>query len=139
MLGGSCACGAVAFELHGPLRPVFGCHCTTCRKTSGHFWAATAVASEGLILRHEEALGWFRSSVTSERGFCRSCGSSLFYRVDGAAQISVAAGALDGDTGLHTAMHIFTADMGDYYGLEDGVSRCSGGVSPDVLALGEGS
>ena len=34
-------------------------------------------------------------------------------------KISIAAGSLDGATGLATAAHIFVADKGDYYGLDD--------------------
>ncbi|MDB3912880.1 GFA family protein, partial [Paracoccaceae bacterium] len=39
---GSCECGAVVFELSGKLRDVVACHCGQCRKTSGHYWAATS-------------------------------------------------------------------------------------------------
>ncbi|WP_442475962.1 GFA family protein [Roseovarius litorisediminis] len=38
---GSCQCGAVRYEVAGPLRQVVGCHCSQCRKTSGHYVAAT--------------------------------------------------------------------------------------------------
>ena len=38
---GSCLCGEVAYEVTGPLRPVVNCHCLQCRKTTGHFMAAT--------------------------------------------------------------------------------------------------
>ena len=41
---GSCECGAVVFELSGKLRDVVACHCGQCRKTSGHYWAATSGA-----------------------------------------------------------------------------------------------
>ena len=38
---GSCECGEVTFSVTGPLSPTFACHCSQCRKTSGHYWAAT--------------------------------------------------------------------------------------------------
>ena len=34
---GSCLCGAVAFEITGPLRPVIACHCHQCRKQTGTY------------------------------------------------------------------------------------------------------
>jgi hypothetical protein len=37
---GGCLCGAVRYEVRGPLRPVVYCHCTQCRRTSGHFSAS---------------------------------------------------------------------------------------------------
>ena len=42
---GGCLCGAVTYELAGELRPVVACHCNQCRKTSGHYVAATQVPS----------------------------------------------------------------------------------------------
>ena len=115
MKTGSCLCRAVTFELHGRLRPVFVCHCTQCRKTSGHFWAATAVDRKGLRMTSGDGLRWYRSSERAQRGFCATCGSSLFWQEDGAESISVAAGAVDGATGLHIEKHIFEVDKGDYY------------------------
>ena len=47
---GSCLCGGVEYELHGPLRDVLACHCIQCRKTSGHYWAATNVPRDKLVL-----------------------------------------------------------------------------------------
>ncbi len=40
---GSCLCGAVTYEVRGDLRPSVACHCSQCRKTSGHYWSATQV------------------------------------------------------------------------------------------------
>jgi hypothetical protein len=112
---GSCLCGAVAFRLDEPLRDVVTCHCTQCRKTSGHFWAATSVPHAQFHLDRDEGLAWYQSSDTARRGFCRLCGSSLFWEMSGEGRIAVAAGALDGPTGLVTAKHIFCASKGDYY------------------------
>src|SRR5918998_688452 len=47
---GGCLCGAVRYEVRGPLRPVVDCHCTMCRRTSGHFAAFTATRPEDLVL-----------------------------------------------------------------------------------------
>jgi len=35
----------------------------------------------------------------------------------------VALGALDGPTGLKLERHIFTADKGDYYDIDDGIAQ----------------
>ena len=43
---GVCLCGAVAFEVTGPLKPVVNCHCGQCRKMTGHFLASTSAAHE---------------------------------------------------------------------------------------------
>lgn len=112
---GSCLCGAVVFEADQPLRPVIACHCTQCRKTSGHYWAATSVPLDGFHLMREEGLRWYRSSPKADRGYCGQCGSSLFWRPDGEGRISIAAGALDGQTGLAIASQWHLDHAGDYY------------------------
>ena len=123
---GSCLCGGVSYAVNGPLRPVEFCHCTQCRKTSGHFVAATACDSRDLEITTGATLAWYRSSTTAERGFCRACGSSLFWRPARSAQTSIMAGTLDGTTGLEAVGHIFAADAGDYYEIDDGLPQHAG-------------
>lgn len=120
---GSCLCGAVVFESDAPLRPVIACHCTQCRKTSGHFWAATSVPREALRIVKDDGLAWFQSSATARRGFCKTCGSSLFWDpVEGDA-ISIGAGCIDGATGVAVDCHWYVDDKGDYYDLTDGLPQ----------------
>lgn len=123
MRKGSCLCGAVQFELLGDLRPSVACHCTQCRKTSGHYWSATQVADENLRITRDEGLAWYRSSDTARRGFCARCGSSLFWQLDGEGATSVGTGTLDGPTGIRQDRHIFVADKGDYYDIADGLPQ----------------
>ena len=93
---GSCLCGSVTYEVRGELRPVIACHCTQCRKTTGHFMAATSTTRDDLIVTKSDGLAWYRSSDTARRAFCKTCGSTLFWEADGDATISIAAGTLDG-------------------------------------------
>lgn len=116
---GSCLCGACRYEVHGPLRNVIACHCTQCRKQTGHFMAATNASVADFRLTGERSLRWYRASPAAERGFCANCGSTLFWRADGADTISITAGTLDGATGLKIEGHIYCADQGDYYRIPD--------------------
>lgn len=130
MIKGACLCGAVAFSLKGKARDILGCHCGQCRKQSGFFWAATSVADENLNLEIDEGLKWFQASNTARRGFCRVCGSSLFWKPEDAPRIVVAAGALEAGHGLRMTCHVFLEDKGDYYKITDGLpqfERFSGG------------
>ncbi|WP_127562344.1 GFA family protein [Nioella ostreopsis] len=123
MTTGSCLCGAVHFIVTGPLRPVIACHCSQCRKTSGHHVAATSARRDRIAVTGE--VTWFQSSATARRGFCATCGSNLFW--DGAGEnLSIFAGSLDGATGLKIAGHIFCADKGDYYEIPKGVPQAEG-------------
>ncbi|MEM9427175.1 MAG: GFA family protein [Pseudomonadota bacterium] len=114
---GGCLCGAVTYRVTGPLRPVVACHCTQCRKTSGHHVAATSALREDVEING--ALTWYRSSETARRGFCPVCGSQLFWDGPG-THLSIFAGSLEAPTGLALAGHIFCADKGDYYEIAEG-------------------
>ncbi len=112
---GSCLCGGVEFEVTAPCRPVFACHCTQCRKQSGHFWAASSVALTRFRLLRAATLAWYAASNTARRGFCRGCGALMFWQATGSDQISFAPGAIDGPTGLVLAEEWYLEDAGDYY------------------------
>jgi hypothetical protein len=114
---GGCLCNGVRYEVRGPLRNVIACHCSQCRRTSGHFVAASQARSADLVLLESATLKWYRSSAEAERGFCSRCGGNLFWRPDAAepAVTSIMAGTLDAPTGLKVMQHIFVADKSDYY------------------------
>jgi hypothetical protein len=116
---GRCLCGAVDYAVDGPLRPVVYCHCTMCRRASGHFVAATACAVSQLLITRSAHLRWHQSSVHAQRGFCSACGSNLFWKPTSNTHIAIMAGTLDAPTGLRAACHIYAGDKGDYYALDD--------------------
>ena len=123
MVAGSCLCGAVAFEITGALPPADACHCSQCRKQSGHFWASTDIPRTALRMTREDGLRWYRSSEKVRRGFCSACGSFLFWQPVEGDTIAVAMGALDAPTGGRLEKHIFVADKGDYYDISDGLPQ----------------
>ncbi|HYL02026.1 MAG TPA: GFA family protein [Steroidobacteraceae bacterium] len=123
---GGCLCGAVRYAVDGPMRAVVLCHCTQCRRNTGHFMAATAARHRDFRLLAQEQLRWYDSSAAARRGFCGRCGSVLFWQGAGREYISIAAGSLDGTTGLESACHIFVADKGDYYSIDDGLPQHPG-------------
>jgi hypothetical protein len=120
---GSCLCGAVTFEVTGDLLNPGACHCRQCRKQSGHFFAAAEVPRAHLAIRGAESLTWYQASEKARRGFCTSCGSFLFWEALTGGVIEVALGAFDTATGTHLAAHIFMAEKGDYYDVNDGVEQ----------------
>ena len=120
---GACLCGAVSFEVAGALSPPDACHCTQCRKQSGHYWASTDVNRAALTIKGADRLTWFRSSKRVRRGFCSRCGSVLFWDPIEKDLIGVAMGAFEKPTGTRLALHIFVADKGDYYDIPDGLPQ----------------
>lgn len=121
--GGGCLCGGVRYRVDGPLSDVGACHCGQCRRTTGHYFAATSCKRAALTLESDETLAWYQSSPGARRGFCSRCGASLFWeRMDG-DKVDILAGTLDQPTGLTMADHIFVDDKGDYYDIADGLPQ----------------
>jgi hypothetical protein len=114
-ISGGCLCGQVRYEVRGVLRNVIACHCVQCRRTSGHFVAATACRRQAFTLVNYETLKWYCAISGFRRGFCSACGSNLFFEEEGAERVSIAAGSLDAPQGLTIAAHIFASEAGDYY------------------------
>ena len=126
---GRCLCGAVVYEVHGPLRDILLCHCEECRRWGGHVGAFSATRAEHLAFVEDSALRWVdspQSDRSARRGFCGECGSSLFWEPAGSERIHIAAGTLDRPTGLRIAGHWYTHQADDYDELlDDGHPRDS--------------
>lgn len=120
---GSCLCGAVSFVVNGELGESDACHCSQCRKQSGHYFASVNVMRSALTVQGADKVVWYRSSEKVRRGFCGICGSSLFWDPIFKEWIAVGLGAFDTPTGVKLAMHIHVASKGDYYDISDGVPQ----------------
>jgi hypothetical protein len=120
---GSCLCGAVRFEIEGALPRPDACHCRQCRKHSGHYLVSTDVPRSALTIEGAEKVVWYRSSEKVQRGFCATCGSTLFWDPIGKDWTAVAMGAFDAATQTTMRVHIFVAEKGDYYDIADGLPQ----------------
>ena len=127
MIKGSCLCGGVRLEIGGDKleKQPEACHCTMCRKETGHFLVAVNVNRKDLTLHGEDRVKWYRSSEKVERGFCSVCGSVLFWRPDipGYEYTAVAMGLFDQPTGARIRKHTFVKEKGDYYEINDGAPQ----------------
>ena len=127
-LTGGCLCGGVRFALTRASTRVVNCHCSQCRRFHGHFGPYVTIARAAVRFDSGRTLTWYQSSAKARRGFCRVCGSSLFWEKIGGVHLDVIAGALDPPTGLSTVRHIFVADRSDYYTIDDGLERHAGAM-----------
>lgn len=117
---GSCLCGGVRYTVDGPLPDVTACHCTQCRKVTGHYFASVTVPEDRFTVQADDTLTWYKSSDIARRGFCSACGSTLFWDPSQEPRISILAGSFDGPTGVKITRHIFTETAGDYYDIPVG-------------------
>ena len=116
---GGCLCGAVRFRVTGPLRDVVNCHCSMCQKLHGVFGAHSKARKNDIEIVEDRGLKWYRTSGIAQRGFCRECGSSLFWQPDEQDATGILAGSLDQPTGLNTMGHIFVGEKADFYEISD--------------------
>ena len=92
---GGCQCGAIRFHSKQLRDNAHVCHCRMCQKAAGNLFAAL------VGVRHEH-LTWtrgtpaeFMSSDLAARGYCRDCGTPLYYRSVGGEHVSISIGAFD--------------------------------------------
>lgn len=111
---GGCLCGAVRFTAEAG-NGIGACHCGQCRRwASGPYFA---LAAKSVRFEGAENLGRFRSSGWAERGFCRQCGSNLFYRMIKEDRYMMAVGAFDDQSGFELTRQVFIDEKPGYYDL----------------------
>jgi hypothetical protein len=98
VLRGSCLCGGVAYRADGPVKHASHCYCTMCQKQHGAASGTYANVARATFAfeRGEELVTEYASSSHGRRGFCKVCGSTLYWRSTQAEdRIAVALGTLD--------------------------------------------
>jgi hypothetical protein len=123
---GSCLCGAVRFEIRGPLGPMSHCHCAMCRKAHGAAFGtyASVRRSDFALLAGADAIASYRSSPTVTRTFCRTCGATLQWISDDRPDaLDIAIGTLDDDPVIRPGLHIFTAWKAPWFEITDGLPQ----------------
>lgn len=90
---GHCLCGAVRFTAKRVSNAVGACHCGMCRRwASGPLFAVT---TERVSFEGEDKIARYDSSEWAERGFCKLCGTNLFYFLKPTGQVIMSVGAFD--------------------------------------------
>lgn len=114
-LAGSCHCGAVRVRIPATSSGVMACHCTDCQKLHGNFFAIVAADRAAIRWEGEEAIRWYRSSPSVERGFCERCGSRIAKRPDEGARILLSAGLFDRHLPRTITKHLYLEQKPDWY------------------------
>ncbi len=122
-LKASCLCGGIQLKTNGLHRNIQNCHCIQCMKTHGNYAAYTNVEEQNIKFIKSTTLKWFRSSKKAKRGFCRRCGASIFFKIIGAKNISIAAGMFSKTIKLKTIANIFVKGRMDYYKLDNRIPK----------------
>ena len=111
---GSCLCGAVQISAGAMSTHVGACHCGICRKWGGGPLMAVDCGSE-VSFSNEQNISIFNSSEWAERGFCKNCGSHLFYRLKETQQYFIPAGIFDQVKSFDFDHQVFIDNKPAYY------------------------
>ena len=117
---GGCLCGAMRYEVDGPLTDISHCHCSMCRRFHGAAFSTYAKVDPANFrwLEGQELLSAYETSPGIGWAFCRACGSSLGIPADGKLG-SLTLGTLDTDPGVRPAYHMFTGSKAAWYDITD--------------------
>ena len=122
---GSCLCGATRFKAKRVSTKVGACHCSMCRKWGGGPLMAvdcgTDVSFEG-----QENVSTFSSSAWAERGFCKKCGSNLFYRLKDSGQYILSAGLFEDQGRFVFDEQVFIDEKPSFYSFANETKNMTG-------------
>ena len=125
-LEGGCYCGKVSYRAAHISPEVTECHCSQCRKQTGHRYAVVGALAGNVEIEGGANVTWLRASPQAERGFCSSCGSHLFWKSSTSDEMGILAASINDQPSLHLTNHIFVADKGDYYEITDDLPQFHG-------------
>ena len=136
MVGGSCLCGGVQFQVaEVPL--IVLCHCSICRKANGAAFdaGATGPVNDFELTKGEDLIQKYESSPGVGRSFCRVCGSTLVtifhYSPD---ELGLAMGTLDDDPGVKPLFHVYVGSKAPWYDITDSLPQFATDEDPSVNA-----
>lgn len=113
---GSCLCKAVRITAKKMSKNVGACHCSICRKWGGGpLMAVDCGEGDEVSFENEDNITVFNSSEWAERGFCKQCGSHLFYRLKESHQTFIPAGIFDSVESFEFDHQVFIDNKPTYY------------------------
>ncbi|WP_075186394.1 GFA family protein [Teredinibacter haidensis] len=122
---GTCLCGKVTITPKHLDHNLGACHCTSCRKWSGGPLLAVDCGTD-CDIEGEEYVSVFNSSEWAERGFCKNCGSNLFYRLKQSGQYILPVGLFDDDEAFEFDHQIFIDSKPEYYSFANKTKNMTG-------------
>lgn len=128
-VSGRCLCGAVRLSVHLHSPVVDACHCDMCRRWSGGPIMAVE-AGDNVTFQGEQHITVYDSSDWAQRGFCRHCGTHLFYRLKAPTHYALPVGVLDDGPAWRFEKEIFVDEQPDYYRFANDTRRMTG---PEVI------
>ena len=135
---GRCLCGAVRFTARDMSTGVDACHCGMCRRWGGGPLMAVSCGTD-VEFEGEEHIAVYDSSDWAERGFCRQCGSHLFYRLKGSGEHQLPVGLFDDQGPFRFVRQVFVDRKPPFYRFADETEEMTEAEVIEKYAPGPGN
>jgi hypothetical protein len=122
---GSCLCNAVKATAIHMSHKVGACHCNMCQQWTGGPILMVDCGSD-VSFTGEEQITVFDSSEWAERGFCKQCGSHLFYRLKKNNQYFLPVGLFQQSGAFVLDHQIFIDEKPEYYCFSNETQNMTG-------------
>lgn len=124
-LSGSCLCGNVQIEIPDEFEYMGNCHCSECRKFTGSDYSSVGgISSEKFrVISGAESIGSYAKTETTELGFCKCCGSSLYSRKLKTGMHNIRLGILNDPPTQRPGFHIHTASKAPWHSINDDLKQ----------------
>jgi len=122
---GHCICNTVKIKVKAMSTNMGACHCRTCQRWGGGPLLTVDCASD-VTFEGASEITTFQSSDWAERGFCRKCGSHLFYRLKPNNQYIMPAGLFEEIPQMTFGHQIFIEEKPDVYSFANETETMTG-------------
>ena len=123
---GACLCGACRYRSDAPVMNVRACHCHRCQRATGSpFYARVMVPLASVTI--DGPVAWYDGDTGVRRGFCPTCGSTLFSERATAGTIGLTMGTLDHPERFAPTDHIWVSAKQPWLKLDDGLPQFAEG------------
>lgn len=122
---GKCLCGSVSLIAHTLSNKVGACHCSMCRTLcTGPYMAVDC--GTNVEISNTQSLGIYSSSDWAERGFCKTCGSQIFYRLKDTGQHIVSVSIFPEEIEFDFDHQVFIDEKPNYYCFSNETENMTG-------------
>lgn len=132
---GRCLCGKVTFSVKNRGNKVTACHCRMCRRWGGGPLIEVECGTQ-VTFNGEESISVYDSSQWAQRGFCKHCGSHLFYRLKDTQEYQMPVGLFENQQNLVFKEQVFIDEKPDFYSFSNRTSDLTGA---EIYAMYAGS
>lgn len=115
---GACLCGKITISVKDVDNKFGACHCDTCRIWTGGPQMAIG-CGQNVEIEGKDYLSVYDSSAWAERGFCKECGTHLFYRLKASNEYRVLAGLFTDSISPKFDMQFFIDKKPEFYSFAE--------------------